>query len=199
MALPKNTPATMTEEEYLAFERQSDIKHEYLNGEIFAMSGASRKHILICVSTTNALFDLLSNDPCEIYQTDMRVKVGTGRLYTYPDIVIACGEPEFTEDKEDTLLNPIIIIEVLSPSTEIYDRGKKFQYYREIESLREYILVSQDSPRVERYLRQENDAWLYTDANGLDAHITLESVGCTLPLANMYRKVTFTEGNEAAE
>lgn len=152
----------MTEEEYLAFERQSDIKHEYLNGEIFAMSDASRKHNLICVSTSNALFDLLINAPCEIYQSDMRVKVRTGRLYTYPDMVVACGEPEFT--KEGTLLNPVVITEVLSPSTEIYDRGKKFQYYQEIESLREYILVSQDEPHIEHFHRQDNNAWLYTDA-----------------------------------
>jgi Uma2 family endonuclease len=194
MALSKNTPTRMTEEEYLAFERASDIKHEYLNGEIFAMSGASENHNLICLYTGAALASALRGKPCRAYPSDMRVKAG--RLYTYPDLLIVCGQSQLADDKIDTLLNPVVIIEVLSPSTEIYDRGKKFQHYREIESLREYILVSQDNPHVEHFRRQEDNAWLYTDTSGLEAHITLESVGCTLALADMYEQVTFEESGE---
>lgn len=186
MALPKNT---MTEEEYLAFERESEIRHEYLHGEIFAMSGASENHNLICSHTTSSLIIALRGQPCRAYQSDMRVKAG--RLYTYPDILVVCGPSQKTDDKPDTLLNPVVIIEVLSSSTEKYDRGKKFLYYREIESLREYVLVSQDSPHVEHFQRQENNTWLYSDVSGLETHITLGSVGCTLALADMYEQVTF--------
>lgn len=193
MALPQNT-SRMTEEEYLAFERGNELKHEYLHGEIFAMTGASENHNLICSYTTSALILALRGKPCRAYQSDMRVKAG--RLYTYPDILVVCGQSQKADDKLDTLLNPVVVIEVLSPSTESYDRGKKFQHYREIESLREYVLISQDGPRVEHYLRQENDAWLYTDASGLDAHLTLESVGCTLALADVYQQVTFEPPDE---
>jgi Uma2 family endonuclease len=186
----------MSEEEYLDFERESETKHEFLNGYIYAMAGASRKHNLLCVSTTSILYNQLLDKPCEIYPSDMRVKaVASDKLYTYPDISIVCGEPQLADEKYDILLNPTVIIEVLSPTTEAYDRGKKFQIYRELTSLREYLLISQASARIEHYLLQDNGKWELTDARGLEASLELPSIGCTLALADVYRKVS-VEGVE---
>jgi Uma2 family endonuclease len=182
----------MSPEEYLKFERESEIKHEYLDGEIFAMTGASERHILIVGSTHFSLYGQLDNRPCKVYMSDMRVRVkGTG-YYTYPDISVVCGDAEFEDDVIDTLLNPNVIIEVLSPSTEIYDRGKKFQQYRELDSLQEYVLIAQDSMRIEHYLRQ-GEKWILTDARGQDAIVALPSIDCKLALRDAYAKVTFEE------
>jgi Uma2 family endonuclease len=129
----------------------------------------------------------------------MRVKVQASRLYTYPDISVACGEPQFADDEFDTLLNPTVIIEVLSPTTESYDRGKKFQHYRRLPSLQEYVLISQESPHIERFLRQPNEEWVLTDADGLEASVELSSIDCVLALADVYRKVNFNDEEEASE
>ena len=134
----------LTPEEYLAFERKATTKHEYLNGQIIAMSGASREHNLITVNTVNQLYTQLIDGACETYVSEMRVKHHQTDSYTYPDIVVVCDEQRFEDDVFDTLLNPIVLIEVLSPSTEAYDRGEKFAHYRQIASLQEYIFVSQD-------------------------------------------------------
>ena len=146
----------MTEAEYLDFERASEFKHEFLAGEVFAMTGASRAHNLMSVNVITTLKNQLRGRPCEIYPGDMRVAVKATGLYTYPDISVVCGEAQFADDQLDTLLNPTVIIEVLSPSTERDDRGKKFQNYREIVALEEYVLIAQDSPRIERFLLQDN-------------------------------------------
>jgi Uma2 family endonuclease len=184
----------MSEEEYLDFERKSEIKHEALNGYIYAMAGASRRHNLLSVSTTSILYNQLLDKPCEIYPSDMRVKAeASDKLYTYPDISIVCGEPQLADEKFDILLNPIILIEILSPTTEAYDRGEKFQIYRELKSLREYLLISQASPRIEHYLLQDNGKWELTDARGIDATLELPSIACTLALSDVYRKVSFEE------
>ncbi len=196
-ALP-TVPLAMTEAEYLAFERASASKHEYLNGEVFDMTGASEAHNLICGSTLFLLYGQLRGRPCKVYPADMRVKVRPTGLYTYPDISVVCSEAEFGNDQLDTLLNPMLIIEVLSPSTERYDRGKKFQHYRELAALREYVLIAQDSPRIERYWRQDDDIWQFTDAKGLDASIELTSIGCTLTLAEVYEQITFS-GTDATD
>lgn len=144
-ALPKESTA-MSEAEYLAFERASKSKHEYLAGGVYAMSGASRKHNLICSYTIAALINALGDKPCQVYPSDMRVKVPEADLYTYPDISIVYGEPRFADSEFDTLLNPLVLIEVLSPSTEAFDRGKKFEAYRRLPSLRECLLISQERP-----------------------------------------------------
>lgn len=188
-------PLYMTESEYLEFERDSDVKHEYLNGEVFAMAGASAKHSLICSYVASALIVALG-EPCAVYQSDMRVKVKTTGLFTYPDVSVGCEDPQYVANIFDTLLNPIVLIEVLSPSTEAYDRGKKFQDYRQIPSLQEYLLISQDSPRIERYLRRDDNTWTLTDAIGLDATIEMPSLGCTLMLSDVYRKVKFESNND---
>jgi Uma2 family endonuclease len=134
----------LTEEEYLAFERASEIKHEYYNGRMYAMMGAKEPHNLITGNLLAALHPQLRQKPCCIYPNDMRVKIRKTGLHTYPDIVIVCGQPQFTDGTRDALVNPIVLIEVLSASTERYDRGMKFQHYRTVETLQDYLLVAQD-------------------------------------------------------
>lgn len=182
----------MTAQEYLAFERGSAEKHEYMDGELFAMTGASRNHNLIAVSAYAMLYAQLRQRPCEIYPSDMRVKTRSAVLCTYPDITIVCGTPEFEDHTLDTLLNPMVIIEVLSPSTEMYDRGKKFQHYRTIPSLQEYVLIAQDSARFEHYRRQ-GEQWLLTDIAGREAIVGLPAVECSLSLSDVYEKVSFDQ------
>ncbi len=184
---------TWTVEQYLEFERTSEEKHEYLDGQIYLMGGASHNHSIITATIIGILYTPMRSRPCSVFDSDMRVKAG--RLYTYPDITVVCGTPQYTDDNPDTLLNPTLIIEVLSPSTERYDRGKKFEHYRALESLQEYVLVSQDRPLIEHYIRQPDGQWLFSDASGLDSTLTLPSIGCTLALADVYEKVTF-EGED---
>lgn len=179
-----------TQEEYLATERKAQIKSEYIDGEMFAMTGASREHNLININIASELRAQLKNRPCEAYINNMRVKAKKALSYHYPDIAVACGTPQFEDNHVDTLINPSVIIEVLSLSTEAYDRGAKFSHYRKIESLREYLLVAQDQPLIERYVRQ-GDAWLLTETAGLDASVHLESIDCVLSLKEIYDKVAF--------
>jgi Uma2 family endonuclease len=181
----------MTPEEYLLIERQSEGKNEYYAGEVFAMTGASREHNLIVTNVITILNTQLRERRCEVYPSDMRVKVPKTSLYTYPDVVVVCGEPEFDDEYADTLLDPTVIIEVLSPSTEAYDRGKKFEHYRQLESLREYLLIAQDEYRIEHYLRQPDHRWLFDDAHLAGDVVQIPSIECQLVLADVYSKVTF--------
>lgn len=185
-----------TEAEYLAIERDLESKHEYHRGEMFAMSGASRQHNRITFNLAGLLHNQIKDRPCEAYVNDMRVKVESTDLYTYPDVVIPCSEPRFLDREVDTLLNPQVIIEVLSESTEKLDRGKKFEHYRTIPSLREYVLISQDHAHIERFALNERDQWELNDATGLEAAIELTAVGCRLPLGEVYAKVEFEPGPE---
>jgi Uma2 family endonuclease len=180
---------TWTEAEYLAFERSSEEKHEFLNGEIFAMAGAKENHNLIVANIIASLHSQVRNRPCRVYASDMRVKSTHTGSYTYPDIVVVCDTPQFEDDERDTLLNPTVIIEVLSASTEAYDRGKKFQHYRTLESLRECMLIAQDIVWIEYYVYR-GGYWMLTDVDNLDAAITLSSVDCTLVLSDVYEKLT---------
>ncbi len=182
------TQTRYTAEEYLTLERSSPIKSEFHDGQIYAMTGASRKHNLITVNIAGELRDQLKKRPCEAYGSNMRVKAAESRSYHYPDIVVVCGTPQFEDAHVDTLLNPTLLIEVLSPSTEAYDRGGKFAHYRKIPTLREYLLVSQDQPSVERYVRQ-GDVWILSEAVGLDAVMPLDSIDCVLSLSEVYDKV----------
>ncbi len=192
MSALRRASRLMSEAEYLEFERSSEIKHEYLNGNVFDMTGASRAHNLISGNVFASLHRQLRGKSCEVYHSDMRLKVSATGLYTYPDISVVCGEAQFRDEQLDTLLNPTLIVEVLSPPTERYDRGKKFQHYRELDSLRELVLISQDSPIIERYVRQAEGKWLLRDAKGLDATLELTSIGCKLSLAEIYEQVSFT-------
>ena len=175
--------------DYLAGERSSDTKHEYYAGEVFAFAGGSEQHNLIIGNVLASLHAQLRKRDCTVYPSDMRVKVSRTGLYTYPDVVVVCGTAQFEDEERDTLLNPTVIIEVLSPSTEKYDRGKKFQNYRTLNSLAEYLLVAQDAYRIEHYIRQPNQQWLLSEATSLDATIELPSINCTLSLADVYEKV----------
>lgn len=186
-------------EEYLALERASEEKHEYLAGRMYAMAGGSKRHNRIAGSTYAALYAQLRRRNCIVYPSDMRVKSLQTGLYTYPDITIVCGTEQFEDDTEDTLLNPTIIIEVLSPSTEKYDRGKKFQHYRTIFSLREYILISQDDYQIERFTRQADNTWVFSEATGREKTIELTTIQCQLLLEDVYEKVEFTTLNEEEE
>ena len=184
--------AFFTPEEYLAKERKALTKSEYRDGQIHTMPGASRKHNLIAVHITGELYIQLRTRSCEVYTNDMRVKVSSAGLYTYPDVVVVCEEPRFEDTHFDTLLNPTVLIEVLSPSTAAYDRGDKFASYQKLDSLCEYVLISQDSVCVEHYLRQ-GQAWDLTEFRSLDDVFHLVSIGCELSLRAIYAKVQFSQ------
>jgi len=177
-------------QEYLARERTSPIRHEYDNGEIFAMAGASRRHNLIAENLSREIGNQILDRPCEAYSSDMRVWIEATGLYTYPDFVVVCGEPRFQDSDLDTLLNPMVVAEILSATTEAYDRGVKFGHYRRIPSLREFVLISQDRMLVERYTRQGED-WLLTELTRPDQVLRLESIGCEVPLSRIFAKVQF--------
>ena len=179
----------LTPQDYLAWERRQETRHEFFDGEIFAMTGASREHNLVCLNIAASLHTQLRGKPCEVYNNDMRVKVSETGMYTYPDIVAACAEPQFEDAEVDTLLNPVLIIEVLSDSTEQYDRGAKFRHYRTLPSLQDYLLVAQTECRVEHYAREAGSRWLLTEYGDLDDTIDLASVGCRLHLREMYERV----------
>lgn len=176
--------------EYLALERSSHERHEYFRGEIFAMAGGSVRHALICDNLLERTRARLRGGPCSSFSASMRVKIQSVGLYTYPDLSIVCGEWVFEDEQRDTLLNPTIIVEVLSPSTESYDRGRKFTSYREMPSLGEYVLVAQEEPRIERFVRQEH-GWLLLPIVGIDQELELGAANITIPLSEIYENVTF--------
>ncbi len=179
--------------EYLAIERAAQYKSEYYRGEVFAMTGASREHNLIVGNLVGELRQALRGGPCEVYPSNMRVKIDATGLYTYSDVVVACNELEFEDKQVDTLLNPTLLVEVLSESTERYDRGKKSGHYRQLASLNEYLLVSQDEPHVEHYVRQNDGHWLLIEASGLKASIELPAIDACLQLSEIYARVTFED------
>lgn len=188
-----------TAEEYLALERKAEYKSEYVNGHIIAMSGASRQHNIIAANISREISTQLRGRPCESYISDMRVRVSETGLYTYPDVVAVCGDMRFADGQTDTLLNPTVIVEVLSSSTEAYDRGDKFAHYRRLESLQDYLLVSQETVRVEHYVRQ-GEKWLLSEASALTDTVHLASIQCALVLGDIYDKVQFhnTDNTPAA-
>jgi Uma2 family endonuclease len=181
--------AYITPEEYLFFERKANYRSEYFNGEIFAMAGASKKHNLIVGNAFAELHAQLKKRPCQVYSNDMRVKVSTTDLYTYPDIVVACEKEQFDDNYKDTLLNPTLIIEVLSDSTEATDRGEKFKQYRQLASLLEYVLIAQDKYLIEHYVRQPNKQWLFSETDDLQDIMQFSTINCHLTLHEVYNKV----------
>ncbi len=196
----------LTPEEYIAFERKAlpdgeIIRYEYINGELIAMAGASRAHNLITGNIFGELRTQLRNSRCETYANDMRVSTPTTTSYFYPDVVVVCEEPRFEDDVFDILLNPIILVEVLSPSTEVYDRREKFAHYRQLPSLQEYVLVAQDKVLVEHYRRQENQGnasirqqdWIFTDFREREESLPLTSIQCELPLQEIYERIIFPD------
>ena len=182
------TQTHYTVEDYLTLERSASYKSEFRDGQIYAMTGASRKHNLVSGNIYRELSIQLKKRSCEAYINDMRVKATEALSYYYPDVAVVCGTPQFEDAQVDTLLNPTLLIEVLTPSTEAYDRGKKFAHYRKIASLREYLLVAQDQPNIERYVRR-GDVWILSEVMGIDTSIILECIECALSLREVYDKV----------
>lgn len=189
MALQPKT--YLTSDQYLAIERDAEYKSEYYNGEMFAMAGASEQHNLIAVNVAGELRSQLKGRPCKTYGSDMRVKVQSSGLYTYPDIVVVCGEAWFDDDHRDTSANPTVLVEILSKSAEAYDRGERFAQYRRLESLKEYLLIAQDRYRIEHFVRQEHGQWLMSEASDHESVPHLSSIDCTLALTEVYDKVAF--------
>ena len=183
----------LSREEYLALERRGEEKHEYLAGELVAMVGASFRHNLIQTRVLASLYQQLRGRPCEVTPSDLRVAVGALGIYTYPDVTVVCGEPQFEDAEQDTLLNPTVLVEILSPSTESYDRGKKFQPYRLIPTFREYLLIAQDQPLIEHYVRQAHNRWLLATFEQLGDVIALDAIACTLALADVYAGIRFDQ------
>ena len=186
--MQQKTISLITEAEYLELERHSETKNEYFQGEIFVMAGASECHNLIVSNLIIALGTQLRNKPCRVYPSDMRLKIEDAGLYTYPDVMLVCGEREFSDEKQDTLLNPDVITEVLSDSTEGYDRGAKFGFYRTLSSLREYLMISQNSQKMEKYTRNDAGQWVLTESDAEHPGILLESIDCELLLSEVYDK-----------
>jgi len=183
----------LTPGEYLEIERAATFRSEYYRGEMFAMTGGSPRHSRI---KTNVLVELglrLKGHECAPYDSDLRILVTATGLYTYPDASVVCGALMFDDERRDTVLNPTVLVEVLSASTEAYDRGKKFNHYRRIESLREYVLVSQDEPKIEHYLCCDDGSWKLTEAAGLEGTLHLPSLGIDVPLREVYDRADFSE------
>jgi Uma2 family endonuclease len=179
----------LSPKEYLAAERRSEVRHEYFAGEVFAMVGASRRHNIIAANVIRVLGNQLLERPCNVYPSDMRVKVSATGKYTYPDVSVACLEEQFDDAENDTLLNPLVVIEVLSESTEAYDRGKKFEHYQLIPSLTDYLLISQEPYRVEQYVRRGDREWIYSEYRTATDVLHIAVIGCELALKDIYAKV----------
>lgn len=194
MALSQDVPF-VSPEDYLSVERLAEARHEYIDGVVVAMGGGSRNHSRIKVNLTALVHGQMAGGRCEAFDSDLRVRVDAKR-YTYPDLVVACGERRFADSELDTLLNPTVIFEVLSPSTEAHDRGEKWARYRQMPSLRQYVLVSQDRPLVEVFTRA-GDVWLFDAVDGLDGTVELAAIDVTVALADVYARVEF--GRDGAD
>jgi len=182
------TAVRLTPDEYLQRERAAPFRSEFLNGFVTATAGASREHNLIVGNLVRDVGIAFRGRPCEVYSSDMRVCVRETGLYTYPDVVAVCGGARFLEGGFDTLVNPTVIVEVLSPTTEAGDRGSRFAHYRRLPSLREYVLIAQDRVMVERFTRQGDD-WRLTEFSRLEDALALDSIGCAMPLSEIYARV----------
>lgn len=182
----------LTIEEYIELDKNSEDRYEYFDGEVFAMAGGSPNHSRLSVDVCSILREKLRGKPCEVFNADMRINVPTAFPYRYPDASVVCGEPIFDEIQgQYRLVNPLLIVEVLSPTTENYDQGKKFTAYQSIESFREYLLIAQDRPHVIQYVKQSKSRWLRIEHEGLISEVQLESLNIALTLAELYERVTF--------
>ena len=180
----------LSPEEYLTLERQAEFKSEYMDGVVYAFAGGSERHNLIVANIVITLGGQLKGRPCKVYPSDLKIRVPNSKRFFYPDVSVVCGRVEFADDERDVILNPTLIVEVSSESTAAFDRGKKFLSYQQIDSLQEYLLVSQDEILVEGYARQGSDRWLYTKVTGLEGSLTLSSIECELTLSDVYDKAT---------
>jgi Uma2 family endonuclease len=181
----------LSSKEYLALDRAAEFRSEYYDGHMYATAGASPAPVIIATNLTAELHHALKGGPCRAYATELRLRVNPDRLYTYPDINVVRGELKLSDDREDTAANSTVLVEVLSPSTEARDRGFKFTHYRHIESLQEYVLVWQSEPRLEIYRRQPAGDWLLSEISGLHSTCRFGSLGCQVPLSEIYLGVSF--------
>jgi len=199
MSMPRSTPL-FTVDEYLALERKSEERHEFLDGQIYAMAGESGEHGDVSVNLVITLGSQLKGKPCRVRSKDTKVRSGpspkarrsTSGLYSYPDVVVVCDEPEYHDAHTDVILNPKVIVEVLSPSTEAFDRGEKCKRYQTWNpTLSDYLLVSQDQPQIEHFSKQADGSWSYNRYTGLEISFVIASIGCTLKLADVYDRIVF--------
>ncbi len=190
METAKKTPF-ISKAEYFRMAEESVEKLEYHNGRIVAMSGGTVAHSKLAANMIVALGTRIGEGDCSILTSDARCAIQSENAYVYPDLMVICGGEEYEDDRNDTVINPLVIVEVLSKSTEAYDRGEKFQNYRSIPSFREYILVNQEKPVVEKYFLNEEGIWVFGSNLGLEAHLTLDSLGFSIPLSSIYRNVDF--------
>ncbi len=181
----------LTAKEYLALERAAEFKSEFYDGEVFAMAGGSPMHSLIGTNAAREIGNKLQGGPCRPFNSDLRVRPPGVLFYTYPDISVVCGPLEFDDEQEDTIINPSLVVEVASPATEGYDRGAKFNLYRRMASLREYLVISQSEPSLDLFIRQDSNEWLLRSASGFDGSLILPVLGVTLSLKEIYAGVTF--------
>ena len=195
MSLPQSQ-IRHTVEEYLAFEREAEVRHEYLDGQVYAMAGESLEHSRICVNLAREISAQLKGRPCEALSPNMKVRTSQAGLFAYPDLSVVCSKATFHDSRRDVLVNPQIVIEVLSPSTEAYDRGGKFLRYQQIETLTVYLLVAQDRPLIEHYVRQPGRRWLYSVVGEISGGAEVASIDVHLHLAEVYDRVSFPPQGE---
>jgi Uma2 family endonuclease len=181
----------LTPEQYLEIERNAEFRSEYINGEMFAMSGGTPNHARIVLNTARRLTEQLDGRPCEAFDGDLRLYSAKYKFFTYPDVLVTCGPHRLLDSRRDTLTDATVIIEVLSPSTKNYDRGEKFLFYRSLPSFSEYLLLSQDTMRAEHHVRQPDNSWLFREFTGPSDEIDLKSIGCRLQLQSLYKRVEF--------
>jgi Uma2 family endonuclease len=181
----------LTPEQYLEIERAAESRSEYYNGEMFAMAGTSFRHARIIRNVMFELTQKLRGGKCEAVSSEVRLRVSPKGLYTYPDVMVVCGGPQFVDKVLDTVTNPIVIVEILSPTTEAYDRGPKFESYRTLESLRDYIMIAQDRVHVEHYMRQADGTWILQETSDREQTIEIASIGCGFKLSDAYENVAF--------
>jgi len=186
--MASNPITKVSEEEYLALDRAAEVRSEYLDGEMWAMSGVSLAHARIQLNLYNALQPALREKGCEVLPSDFRVRLSR-RTYVYPDVTIVCGKPLLADEPQDILLNPAAVFEILSPTTEAYDRGAKFQHYLRVDSLKDYILVDQSNTRLEHYARGSAGAWTFRAYERLDDELKIDAIGVSLPLSRIYDRV----------
>ena len=187
--MASNPITKLTEQEYLAIDRAAEVRSEFFDGEMWAMSGGSMRHSRLAMNISGELYNALRGGNCQAFTSDLRVRVMPRRMYAYPDVTVVCGKPMLADDRQDILLNPTVIFEVLSPTTEKYDRGTKFRYYLTIDSLKDYILVDQFAMRVEQYTRGTEGAWTFRAYQQPEDAVKIDSIGVSLPLARIYDRV----------
>ena len=191
-SLPKHRYST---EEYLAIDREADYKNEYVAGEIFAMGGASPKHVLIAGNTAREFGNRLRDTNCQVYSAYLRIQADLDNVYYYPDVVVVCGRPEYRDSRRDTVTNPLVIVEVLSPATRNYDRGDKFAHYRRLDSLREYILIDQEACHVEHFVRKEG-IWEFSESDDCQGSLVIPTLNIAIALTEIYAKLEFLDDGQ---